>query len=56
MGLNSNIIELQPKGPLTGTDPGSENLEDHVALGRPKRLFCVCLTKPYLLLLCEIND
>ncbi len=33
MGLNSNVIELQPKGPTTGADPGSENLEDHVALG-----------------------
>ena len=33
MGLNSNIIELQPKGPLTGANPESENIEDHVKLG-----------------------
>jgi NADH-quinone oxidoreductase subunit B len=33
MGLNSNVIDLQPKGPLTGSNPESENLEDHVALG-----------------------
>jgi len=33
MGLNSNVIDLQPRGPLTGADPASENLDDHVALG-----------------------
>ena len=33
MGLNSDIIQLQPKGPVTGADPGTENLEDHVSLG-----------------------
>ncbi|HVF11399.1 MAG TPA: NADH-quinone oxidoreductase subunit B family protein, partial [Abditibacteriaceae bacterium] len=33
MGLNSNVLELQPQGPLTGANPESENLDDHVALG-----------------------
>ncbi len=33
MGLESNVIELQPKGPLTGANPESEKIEDHVALG-----------------------
>jgi NADH-quinone oxidoreductase subunit B len=34
MGLNSNIIELQPKGPATGSSATSDNLEDHVMLGK----------------------
>jgi NADH-quinone oxidoreductase subunit B len=34
MGLSSNMIELQPKGPQTGANPESENLEDHIALGK----------------------
>ena len=31
---NPNIIELQPHGPLTGADPGTHNVEDHIALGK----------------------
>jgi NADH-quinone oxidoreductase subunit B len=38
MGLSSNMIELQPKGPRTGANPESENLEDHVALGKLSEL------------------
>lgn len=35
MGLNNpNIIQLEPKGPVTGADPGSENIDDHIALGK----------------------
>lgn len=30
----SNIISLEPVGPLTGANPDSENLEDHIALGK----------------------
>jgi len=33
MGLNSDIIHLEPRGPLLGTDPATENLDDHVSLG-----------------------
>lgn len=39
MGLNQpDIIELQPKGPTTGADPGTDNLEDHVMLGKLSEL------------------
>jgi NADH-quinone oxidoreductase subunit B len=31
---NPNIITLEPVGPLTGTNPESENLEDHIMLGK----------------------
>ena len=30
---NPNVISLEPKGPLTGANPSSHNVEDHVALG-----------------------
>jgi NADH-quinone oxidoreductase subunit B len=29
---NPNIISLEPRGPITGANPASENLDDHVAL------------------------
>src|ERR1017187_3090395 len=32
--MNSNILDLQPRGPQTGSDPASDNLEDHIALGK----------------------
>lgn len=35
---NPNIIELQPRGPLTGANPGSENIDDHIALGKLSEL------------------
>lgn len=34
MGLNPNVIELLPAGPQTGANPGTENLDDHVSLGK----------------------
>jgi len=33
-----NIIELSPSGPTTGTNPTSENLEDHIMLGKLSEL------------------
>ncbi len=33
-----NIIALEPRGPMTGADPTSENLEDHIMLGRLSEL------------------
>lgn len=35
---NPNIIELSPRGPMTGANPTSENLEDHVAFGKLSEL------------------
>ena len=31
---NPNIISLEPVGPLTGANPQSDNLEDHIMLGK----------------------
>ncbi len=31
---NPNIIQLEPVGPMTGANPESENLQDHIALGK----------------------
>jgi len=33
MGLNSDVIQLEPRGPMLGLDPATENLDDHVSLG-----------------------
>ncbi|MDF2439792.1 MAG: NADH-quinone oxidoreductase subunit [Abditibacteriota bacterium] len=38
MATTPNIIQLQPRGPLTGANPESENLHDQIALGKLSEL------------------